>query len=145
MAATLQSEVLAFSQLLLDAISAGDWAAYANLCSPSMTCFEPEHEEGIVRGLEFHAGAFEAGAKSRASAALAGQPVRWTASFMLEPEVRFLGPRAALVTYVRLVRPISKEGDQTIKRVAETRVWELSPRGWRLAHLHRSPMPSLPN
>ena len=143
-AGAVASEVLALSQVLLDAISAGDWAAYAALCAPDMTCFEPEHPEGVVRGLAFHAAAFEAGAKTRAAAALAGAPVRWTASTMHEPQVRLLGPRAALVTYVRHVAPLAGAGgDATVKRVAETRVWSAESGRWLLTHLHRSPMPPL--
>ena len=103
---TVKAEVLAFNQLILDAISAGDWEGYARLCSPSLTCHEPEAPQGLVTGLDFHERAFEAGAAARAAAAAAGAPVRWTASAMSEPVVTLLGPRAACVAYVRVVTPL---------------------------------------
>ena len=139
---TLSAEVLSFNQLLLDSICAGDWAAYASLCDPTLTCFEPEAAElGLVHGLGFHQTAFEEGARGRARAALAGAPVEWSASTMAAPTVRFLGPRSALVTYVRHSSPLS--GGAVVSRVAETRVWQLVGNAWRLQHLHRSPMPPL--
>ena len=140
-----EAEVLAANARLLDAISAGDWAAYAAACEPSLTCFEPEAAElGRVEGLDFHRGAFEGGARARAAAAARGDPVAWSASTMLAPRVELLGGKAALVTYVRAVSALGAPNGAPVARVAETRVWRLSAEGvWRLAHLHRSGMPPL--
>ena len=112
------------------------------MCSPELTCLEPEHPEGMLRGLDFHRSAFEAGARGRAAQALAGEPVRWTVSSMHDPVVTLLGDRAAMVAYARHIAPLDGTGE--VKRIAETRVWRLNDSGqWRLAHLHRSPMPPL--
>jgi hypothetical protein len=139
------AEVLAANARLLDAISAGDWAAYEEMCDPALTCFEPEAAElGRVEGLNFHRGAFEGGARARAAAAARGEPVTWSASTMLAPAVTLLGGKAALVTYVRGVSQLGAAPGAPVARVAETRVWKLDDRGaWRLVHLHRSGMPPL--
>ena len=142
----VKAEVLAANQALLDAICGGDWAAYAAAADPGMTCFEPEAAElGCVRGLEFHRAAFEGGARARAEAALRGAPApAWAASTMQEAEARLLGPRHALVTYVRATSPLAAPAGGAVARVAETRVWRLAEGGrWLLQHVHRSPMPPL--
>jgi len=144
---TVLSEVLATNQVLLDAITAGDWGAYVTLADPAMTCFEPEAAElGLVQGLDFHRGAFEEGARGRAHGVLSGKPVAWMTSTMQAPFARLLGPKHALVTYVRASSPLTSEleGGVSVSRVAETRVWVLGETGaWKLIHVHRSPMPPL--
>ncbi len=142
----VRAEVLAANQALLDAICGGDWGAYAAAVDPSLTCFEPEAAElGAVRGLDFHRAAFEGGARARAEAVLRGEPApAWAASTMMEAEVRLMGPRHALVTYVRGTSPLVAVAGAPVARVAETRVWRLTEAGrWLLVHVHRSPMPPL--
>jgi calcium/calmodulin-dependent protein kinase (CaM kinase) II len=39
---------------LLDSIASADWETYAELCAPSLTCFEPEARSSLVAGLECH-------------------------------------------------------------------------------------------
>jgi calcium/calmodulin-dependent protein kinase (CaM kinase) II len=39
---------------LLKAVSDCDWKRYAELCHPSLTCFEPESNGLLVKGLDFH-------------------------------------------------------------------------------------------
>ena len=46
--------ILAKTQQLLVAIAGGDWNTYAELCDPSLTCFEPEALGNLVDGLDFH-------------------------------------------------------------------------------------------
>lgn len=135
--AVVVAEVLATNQLLLDAFAAGDWKAYAQLADSNMTCFEPEAAElGLVRGLKFHQGVFEEAAKGRANAALQGKPVDWMASSMIAPTARLLGPKYALVAFVREFFSFRKN-----ELVAETRLWELKARGnWKMIHSHRSSM-----
>lgn len=97
----------------------------------------------MLRGMDFHRAAFESGARGRANAVLAGEPVRWTASTMHDASVTLLGDRGAVVAYARHVAPLDGKGE--VKRVAETRVWSRgADNQWKLVHLHRSPMPSLP-
>ncbi len=40
--------ILAKTQQLLVAIAGGDWNTYAELCDPSLTCFEPEALGNLV-------------------------------------------------------------------------------------------------
>ncbi|MBU6173969.1 MAG: DUF4440 domain-containing protein, partial [Planctomycetes bacterium] len=46
--------ILTRTQQLLVAITSGDWDSYAELCDPSLTCFEPEALGNLVDGLDFH-------------------------------------------------------------------------------------------
>ncbi len=140
-APVVAAEVLGYNTLLLDAISAGDWAAYDAMTDPEVTCFEPEAAgAGLVRGRAFHQAVFEAAAAARATAAAAGKPAPAYASTMHEPEVRLLGPRHALVTYTRLISPVGGEGGApaSVTRVNESRVWRLVDGRWKLVHFHRS-------
>jgi hypothetical protein len=133
----VEAEILATNQLLLDAIAAGDWEAYAKLADSDMTCFEPEAANlGLVRGLKFHQGLFEEAAKKRAITALQGKPVKWVGSCITSPSVKLLGPKYALVAYVR--NSPSTQGNESLQ-TAETRLWRLEMAGgWKLVHSHRS-------
>ena len=48
------TELLDVSARLLRTIQDGDWKAYAELCDPTITAFEPEALGHLVEGLEFH-------------------------------------------------------------------------------------------
>ena len=122
-------ELLALSQHLLDAIFAGDWQAYVDLCDPTISCFEPEALGHLVQGMEFHRYYFEL---ERGPAT----PVRVT---MASPHVRMLGPDAAVVCYVRLVQSLSGDGQPQTKAGDETRIWRRVDSRWRHVHFHRSP------
>src|SRR5436305_762479 len=83
-------ELLALTQRLLDAIAAGDWATYEELCDPTLTAFEPEACGQLVEGLAFHRFYFEPGERrDRRQTTLAS------------PRVRVMGD-VAVVTYGRL-------------------------------------------
>ena len=43
--------IISLTQKLLDSIAAGDWATYETLCSPDLTCFEPEAAGHLVSGV----------------------------------------------------------------------------------------------
>ena len=47
-------ELLRLNQRLLESIATADWAAYEELCDPSLTAFEPEALGQLVEGLDFH-------------------------------------------------------------------------------------------
>ncbi len=132
------SEVLGYNQLLLDAISFGDWDAYAALTDADVTCFEPEAADaGLVRGMDFHKHMFAKGAAARAAAAAAtGVPPAPRLSTMHDATVRLLGPKHALVAYTRLVSP--PPGSDAVTRVSESRLWRLTDGRWRMLHFHRS-------
>lgn len=120
-------ELLALTQRLLDSITTGDWATYAELCDPGLTAFEPEAAGQLVVGLDFHRFYFDLGGVRG--------PHRTT---MCAAEVRFLGDDVAVVTYARLVQRLGTEG--TAKTVAsnETRIWHRRDGRWRHVHFHRT-------
>lgn len=53
-AGELERHLLSLTQRLLDAIVAGDYETYQELCDPSLSAFEPEAAGCLVQGLEFH-------------------------------------------------------------------------------------------
>lgn len=128
------AELLDLSQQLLDAIAAGDWDAYENLCDPTLSCFEPEARGHLVEGLEFHKFYFELGGGS-------ASPPTPKVTTMVAPHVRLLGEEAAVVSYVRLNQRVSAAGDPHVSAVEETRVWERIEGEWKHVHFHRSPAP----
>jgi calcium/calmodulin-dependent protein kinase (CaM kinase) II len=120
-------EVVALNQRLLEAIASADWATYDSLCSPDLTCFEPEALGHLVEGMAFHKFYFDLGAGTGARNVT-----------MVTPHVRMLGNDAAIVAYTRLVQRADPDGVPVTKRVEETRVWQRVERSWKLVHVHRS-------
>jgi calcium/calmodulin-dependent protein kinase (CaM kinase) II len=122
-------ELLDLNQRLLNAIASGDWDTYAELCDPTLSCFEPEARGHLVEGLDFHQFYFKLpGGDSSAP--------RNTS--MSSPHVRLMGEEAAVVSYVRLNQRINTAGEPTVSAVEETRVWERIDGQWRHVHFHRS-------
>jgi calcium/calmodulin-dependent protein kinase (CaM kinase) II len=121
-------ELIALTQHLLDAIAAGDWKTYVDLCDPTITCFEPEARGHLVAGLEFHRYYFEL--------ERTGKPSRST---IASPYVRMLGPEAAAVCYARLVQCLDAAGKPQTLCLEETRLWQRQEGRWRHVHFHRSP------
>ena len=87
---SLETELLALNQKLLDSIFAGEWKVYAALCADDVTCFEPEGQGHLIHGLAFHKFYFDL----PAGAAQVKPQVT-----MASPVVRPLGADAALVMY----------------------------------------------
>ena len=121
-------EIIALNRRLLDSIVGGDWKTYETLCDDSLTCFEPECLGHLVEGLAFHKFYFDlpGGGKSLINTTLCA------------PHVRFLGPDAAVLSYVRLTQKIGPDGPVSV-RVTETRIWQRTNGQWRHVHFHRSP------
>ncbi|WP_010583910.1 DUF4440 domain-containing protein [Schlesneria paludicola] len=124
-----EAELLELSKKLLTTIDTGDWAAYANLCDPSITCFEPEALGHLVEGLPFHKFYFDL-------PATATKPAKQ--SSIASPRVRLLGD-SAVVTYVRLVQKLDGAGAPVTVSAMETRIWQKSAAGWKHVHFHRTP------
>jgi calcium/calmodulin-dependent protein kinase (CaM kinase) II len=120
------AEVLALTQRLLDAIAAGDWPTYEELCAPDLTAFEPEACGHLVEGLAFHRFYFD----------LPARPARRQTT-LAAPRVRLLGD-VAVVTYVRLNQQADPDGVPHAAAFAETRVWQRHDGRWRHVHFHRS-------
>ncbi|KAI8466092.1 MAG: calcium/calmodulin dependent protein kinase II association-domain-containing protein [Monoraphidium minutum] len=138
----LERHLLNLQQQLLNAIACGDYDAYAGLCSPAITCFEPEARGHLVEGLPFHETYFKhkgAGGSTTLRNTITGARVQ-----LLGGEE---SPVGAVVSYVRLVQVKDEAGKHATTATQETRVWERTkepwsgqPWGeWHNVHLHRSP------
>jgi ketosteroid isomerase-like protein len=124
-----QATLLHLSQCLLDSIVTANWDAYADLCDPSLTCFEPEALGQLVEGLEFHRFYFN----------LDRSPGRKVNTTIANPQVRIMGD-AALVCYIRLTQTLDAAGSPVTRAVEETRVWQKQDGKWKHVHFHRSPV-----
>ncbi len=123
------AELLALTQRLLEAIAAGDWPTYEELCAPDLTAFEPEACGQLVEGLPFHHFYFRLPARSdHRNTTMAG------------PKVRVMGD-VAVVTYVRINQRAGADGVPRESAFAETRVWQRQGGRWRHVHFHRSAGP----
>ena len=125
---TPAAKLLALNQALLDAVMRFDWATYSALCDPSLSCWEAEARGAFVVGLDFHKIYYD-----NAPVPLPKSRVATMAS----PHVRFLGPHAAVLSYVRLVQSVGSDGAHSTARVEETRVWARKGplEKWLLVHL----------
>jgi ketosteroid isomerase-like protein len=123
-----RDELLALNQRLLDAIAAGDWATYTELCADDLTAFEPEACGQLIEGLPFHQFYFNLPNR--------GQRKQVT---MAAPRVRVMG-EVAVVTYVRVNQSAGPDAMPQSTASDETRVWQLQAGRWRHVHFHRSPV-----
>jgi calcium/calmodulin-dependent protein kinase (CaM kinase) II len=125
----VENELLQLTERLLAAIATADWAAYQQLCDPSLTAFEPEAVGHLVEGMEFHRFYFDlGGVKGRFNTTLCA------------PKIRVMGD-VAVVAYVRLNQRVSEKTPST-QGFEETRVWQRTDGAWRHVHFHRSPLPA---
>lgn len=122
----IQTELIRLNQRLLDSIVSGDWKTYADLCDPTLSCFEPEARGHLVEGMPFHKFYFDLGS---------GEGPRTVT--MSAPHVRVLGD-SAVVSYIRLNQRIDALGEPIVKAIEETRVWQKQAGGWKHVHFHRS-------
>jgi calcium/calmodulin-dependent protein kinase (CaM kinase) II len=131
MTASTEDLLIQLTKRLLDAIAAGDWQTYADLCDPTLTCFEPEARGHLVEGMPFHQFYFEL--------ATPRGPRTTTIS---SPRVRVLG-EAAVVAYVRLIQGLGGDGQPFTAAYCETRIWQQQNGRWKHVHFHRSEQPRL--
>jgi calcium/calmodulin-dependent protein kinase (CaM kinase) II len=123
-----RQEILALNQKLLESIAAGDWNTYQNLCSPDLTCLEPESHGLLVHGMPFHKFYFDLGG-------VRGRNL----TTMVEPHVRIVGD-VAVLAYVRLVQKLGADGQPVTAGASETRIWQRIDGAWKHIHFHRSPL-----
>ena len=121
-----ETELIDLTRQLLDAIAAGDWSTYAELCDPDLSCFEPEARGHLVQGMLFHRFYFDLGGNNPGQTTIAS------------PHVRLLGTDVAIVSYVRLVQQVDSTKQPQTCRFEETRVWHRQDGHWRHVHFHRS-------
>lgn len=133
MSDAVRAELLALNQKLLVAIVGGDWKTYAELCDPSITCFEPEARGHLVEGMPFHKFYFDLPGP-------ATKPAVGTQVTMASPHVRLLGPEGAVLCYVRINQKLNAGGDPVSVAVEETRVWQKIGGAWKHVHFHRAPL-----
>ncbi|KAI6180840.1 Calcium/calmodulin-dependent protein kinase [Aphelenchoides besseyi] len=130
-----KQEIVRVTQQLLDAISCKDFDAYARLCDPSMTCFEPETLGNLIEGMDFHKFYFDNTLTNSNSSSRPSQ-IHTT---LLNPNVHVMGDDGACIAYVRLTQYVDKHGDARTRQAQETRVWhKRNGRGWVCVHVHRS-------
>ena len=127
MNSSIESQLLELNDRLLASIAGKDWDAYAELCDPEVTCFEPEARGHLVAGLAFHKYYF-------------GLPPSTGSrnSTLSAPHVRLLGNDAAVVSYVRLIQYLDANGIAQTAQFEETRIWERQNGKWKHVHFHRS-------
>lgn len=121
-------DVLALNQKLLNAIFAGDWNTYVQLCDEGITCFEPEARGHLVTGMPFHKYYFDLPGGS--------SPKQVT---MAQPDVRIIGD-VAILCYVRLTQSLNADKAPVTGAVEETRIWQKKNGAWKHIHFHRSPI-----
>ncbi len=126
MPASPEQSLLAASARLLQAIDAGDWQTYEELCDERLTCFEPEAAGHLVEGLPFHKFYFDLPPSNSPRL-----------SSMSSPHVRVMGD-VGIVCYVRLVQKLDAAGAPVTVRVNETRIWQRRGEVWKHVHFHRS-------
>lgn len=126
-----RQEIVDLTARLLDSIASGDWEIYAGLCAADLTAFEPEACGHRIEGLEFHRFYFDNLSHRHA--------VNTT---LCQPHVRFAGPDAAVIAYVRLQQKMSGDGVPVTTRHEETRVWQRVNGRWLHVHFHRSAGPA---
>ncbi|KAI6175272.1 Calcium/calmodulin-dependent protein kinase [Aphelenchoides bicaudatus] len=129
-----KQEIVRVTQQLLDAISCKDFEAYARLCDPSMTCFEPETLGNLIEGMDFHKFYFDNTLPNTSSPRQS--QIHTT---LLNPNVHIMGDDGACIAYVRLTQYVDKQGEARTRQAQETRVWhKRNGRGWICVHVHRS-------
>ncbi len=124
--ADVTQELLSLNQRLLDCIAAGDWAAYQELCDPSLTAVEPESHGQLIEGLAFHRFYFDLGG-------IRGR----SQTTMCAPHVRVMGD-VAVVVCQRIVQRVGADGAPATAANVETRVWQRIEGRWRHVHFHRT-------
>ncbi|XP_059098049.1 calcium/calmodulin-dependent protein kinase type II alpha chain-like isoform X2 [Tigriopus californicus] len=126
-----KQEVVRCTELILDAISSGDFESYSRLCDPNITAFEPETLGHLVEGLEFHKFYFDNHVLAKANRTHQNVSI-------VNPHVHLLGDDAASVAYVKVLQYIDKTGIPHTQQSEETRVWHRRDGRWLNVHFHRS-------
>uniref|UniRef100_A0A3P8V3T1 calcium/calmodulin-dependent protein kinase n=1 Tax=Cynoglossus semilaevis TaxID=244447 RepID=A0A3P8V3T1_CYNSE len=131
-----KQEIIKVTEQLIESINNGDFEAYAKICDPGLTTFEPEALGNLVEGHDFHRFYFE-NALSKGN-----KPVH---TILLNPHVHLIGENAACIAYIRLTQYMDTSGMPRTMQSEETRVWHRRDGKWQNIHFHRSGSPSIPS
>ncbi|XP_026119607.1 calcium/calmodulin-dependent protein kinase type II subunit beta-like isoform X22 [Carassius auratus] len=132
---TRKQEIIKITEQLIEANNNGDFEAYAKICDPGLTCFEPEALGNLVEGMDFHRFYFE-NLLSKNS-----KPIHTT---ILNPHVHLIGDEAACIAYIRLTQYVDGQGRPHSSQSEETRVWHRRDSKWQNVHFHCSGAPAAP-
>ncbi|XP_061115955.1 calcium/calmodulin-dependent protein kinase (CaM kinase) II beta 1 isoform X10 [Conger conger] len=130
-----KQEIIKITEQLIEAINNGDFDAYAKICDPGLTSFEPEALGNLVEGMDFHKFYFE-NLLSKNS-----KPIHTT---ILNPHVHLIGEDAACIAYIRLTQYVDGQGQPRSSQSEETRVWHRRDAKWQNVHFHCSGAPAAP-
>ncbi|KAI5624418.1 calcium/calmodulin-dependent protein kinase type II subunit beta isoform X41, partial [Silurus asotus] len=132
---TRKQEIIKITEQLIEAVNNGDFEAYAKICDPGLTSFEPEALGNLVEGMDFHRFYFE-NLLSKNS-----KPIHTT---ILNPHVHLIGEDAACIAYIRLTQFVDGQGRPRSSQSEETRVWHRRDSKWQNVHFHCSGAPAAP-
>ncbi|XP_042565227.1 calcium/calmodulin-dependent protein kinase type II subunit beta isoform X6 [Clupea harengus] len=130
-----KQEIIKITEQLIEAVNNGDFEAYAKICDPGLTSFEPEALGNLVEGMDFHRFYFE-NLLSKNS-----KPIHTT---ILNPHVHLIGEDAACIAYIRLTQFVDGQGRPRSSQSEETRVWHRRDSKWQNIHFHCSGAPAAP-
>ncbi|XP_019216292.1 calcium/calmodulin-dependent protein kinase type II subunit beta isoform X2 [Oreochromis niloticus] len=130
-----KQEIIKITEQLIEAVNNGDFEAYAKICDPGLTSFEPEGLGNLVEGMDFHRFYFD-NLLSKNS-----KPIHTT---ILNPHVHIIGDDAACIAYIRLTQFVDGQGHPRSSQSEETRVWHRRDSRWQNVHFHCSGAPSAP-
>ncbi|XP_078141496.1 calcium/calmodulin-dependent protein kinase type II subunit beta-like [Centroberyx gerrardi] len=132
---TRKQEIIKITEQLIEAVNNGDFEAYAKICDPGLTSFEPEALGNLVEGMDFHRFYFEN------LLAKNSKPIHTT---ILNPHVHLIGEDAACIAYIRLTQFVDGQGRPRSSQSEETRVWHRRDSKWQNVHFHCSGAPAAP-
>ncbi|XP_069557319.1 calcium/calmodulin-dependent protein kinase type II subunit beta isoform X1 [Brachyistius frenatus] len=134
-----KQEIIKITEQLIEAVNNGDFEAYAKICDPGLTSFEPEGLGNLVEGMDFHRFYFE----NRKTTVLSknSKPIHTT---ILNPHVHMIGDDGACIAYIRLTQFVDGQGRPCSSQSEETRVWHRRESRWQNVHFHCSGAPAAP-
>uniref|UniRef100_A0A8V0Z1Q7 calcium/calmodulin-dependent protein kinase n=1 Tax=Gallus gallus TaxID=9031 RepID=A0A8V0Z1Q7_CHICK len=130
-----KQEIIKITEQLIEAVNNGDFEAYAKICDPGLTSFEPEALGNLVEGMDFHRFYFENLLSKN------NKPIHTT---ILNPHVHVIGEDAACIAYIRLTQYLDAQGRPRTSQSEETRVWHRRDGKWQNVHFHGSGAPVAP-
>ncbi|XP_009303981.1 calcium/calmodulin-dependent protein kinase type II subunit beta isoform X7 [Danio rerio] len=130
-----KQEIIKITEQLIEGLNNGDFEAYAKMCDPGLTSFEPEALGNLVEGMDFHRFYFENSLSKNS------KPIHTT---ILNPHVHLIGEDGACIAYIRLTQFVDGQGLPRSSQSEETRVWHRRESRWQNIHFHCSGAPAAP-